>query len=123
VSLVVLPDGSFEVEHGDGTIEPADLLATVAMPPPFRAEAVRRSGSTWAVGARAIAVVELSPFLSGDELEVVFDGVERRVRIDGEPSFASVPELEGLAAPRFETWVARAHRIRGEMWEAELEPL
>ena len=83
---------------------------------------MRRSGSTWAVGARAIAVAELRD-ASADELEVVWDGTERTVRLDGEPSLSSVPELERLAAGRFDTWVARARRLDGDLYEVEVEPL
>jgi hypothetical protein len=119
----MLADGSCVIEGGDGTIEPAELLASAAVRPPFRAEAVRRSGSTWAVGTRAIVVVELSPFGSCDEVEVVWDGAERTVRIDREPSFSSVPELERLASARFDSWVARARRICDDAWEVEIEPL
>jgi hypothetical protein len=123
LGLVVLADGSCLIEDGEGTIDAEELLASVGVRPPFRAEAVRRSGSTWAVGTKAIVVAELSPFESGQHVEVVWDGVERAVRIDGGPSFSSVPELERLASTRFDTWVARARRLRDETWEVEIEPL
>ena len=119
----MLADGSWVVEEGDGAIEPAELAAALGVQPPFRAEAIRRTGSTWAVGAKAIAVVELPLVFSSDELEVVWDGTERTVQIDGEPSFSSVPELEQLASSRYDTWVARARRIRDETWEVEIGPL
>jgi hypothetical protein len=123
VGFVALPDGSFAVESSDGVVDLAALVEPLGLRPPFRAEAIRRSGTTWAVGARAIETAELSGLLSGQELEVVWDGTERSVRIDGEPSFASVPELERLAASRFGTWVARARRIRDDIFEIEVGPL
>jgi hypothetical protein len=123
LGFVVLADGSCVIEAGEGTIDPAELVASAAIRPPFRAEAVRRSGSTWAVGTRAIVVAELAPSRSGGEVEVVWDGAERTVRIDGEPSFSSVPELERLASARFDSWVARARRICDDVWEVEIEPL
>ncbi len=43
--------------------------------------------------------------------------------MEGEPSFGSLPSLEQFAGERFETYVARARRIEGELWEVELAAL
>jgi hypothetical protein len=122
LGIVVLPDGSYLLEDGDGELDPDGLGSALGLRPPFRAEGVRRSGSTWAVGGRSIAVAEL-PGVSADEIEIAWDGVERTVRIDDGPSFSSVPELERIASERFDTWVARARRLRGRLWEIDVEPL
>jgi HSP20 family molecular chaperone IbpA len=118
----VLPDGSRPASDAVDGVDPEQLARSLGLRPPFRAEAVRRSASTWAVGARAITVAEL-PGVSADELEIVWDGTERAVRIDGEPSLSSIPELERLAARRFDSWVARARRLDERLWEVEVEPL
>ena len=123
MNFVVLPDGSHVVE-GDGVpTDAAELARSLEHEPPYRAEAVRRDGSTWAVGVRAILVVELPATLLGDELELVWDGHERSARVSGAPSFASVSELEAIAAARFDTWVVRARRLRDVFWEVEVGPL
>jgi hypothetical protein len=118
----VLADGSYVVETDDDP-DVALLARSLELAPPYRAEAVRRTGSTWAVGAREILVVELPESMLGDEIELVWDGVERSTLVDGTPRLASVPELETLAASRFDTWVVRASRLRGPLWEVEAGPL
>ena len=98
------------------------LAGGLELLPPYRAHAVHRGGSTWAVGARSIDVLEL-PSASGGEIEIVWDGSERATRIDGEPTLGSVPGLESFAASRYDTWVVRALRLRDTLWEIELAPL
>lgn len=122
-SFVELLDGSFVMEAGDGSGDVSVLARSLALAPPCRVEAVRRAGATWAVGGRAVMVVELSVAVLGDELELVWDGVERATRVGGAPSLVSVSELETLAASRFDTWVVRAHRLRDAFWEVEVGPL
>ena len=107
----------------DGDPDVAPLADSLELAPPYRAEAVRRDGSTWAVGVRAILVVELPASVLGDELELVWDGYERSARVGGSPSLASVSELEALAAARFDTWVVRARRLRDVSWEVAVGPL
>jgi hypothetical protein len=123
VRFVLLADGSLVVEGGP--VRPADvgfLTASLELEPPYRVEAVRRSGATWAVGARKIDVVELPGSLACEQLELVWDGRERSSLVDGSPSFLWVAELADLAAG-LESWVARARRLRGSLWEVELGPL
>jgi len=121
IAFVALPDGSFVVEHGRG--DPARLARALDLRPPYRAEAVRRGASTWAVAAVEISVHELGPASLGDEIEIAWDGVERSTRIDGMPTIASVPALEAVAAGRHDRWVARARRLRDSFWELEIDPL
>jgi hypothetical protein len=122
-AFVALTDGSFVVERGDERFDPEVIASALELDPPYRAEAVRRSGSTWAAGARAIVLVELWESVPGDELELVFDGIERSVVVDGSPTLASVPELEALASERFDSWVVRAARVRDRLWEVEVGSL
>lgn len=122
-SFVELLDGSLVMESGDGSGDLSLLARSLELAPPCRIEAVRRAGSTWAVGGRAILVVVLPASVLGDELEIVWDGAERATRVGGTPSLVSVSELETLAASRFDTWVVRAHRLRDTFWEVEVGPL
>ena len=119
---MALADGTYVVETGAGA-DVSLLAESLDLAPPYRAEAVRRTGSTWAVGAREILVVELPESISGDEIELVWDGVERSMRVGGAPRLTSVFQLETLAAARFDTWVVRARRLRGVSWEVEVGPL
>ncbi len=45
-----------------------------------------------------IEVVELVPDVAGDAIEVVFDGRERTVVVDGFPTLSGVPALEAIGA-------------------------
>jgi hypothetical protein len=123
VRFVALRDGSNLVEESGDTVTVEAIVAALDSEPPYRAEAVRRDATTWAVGIRAIHVVELPPSVLGDELELVWDGRERSTRVGGVPTLASVYELEALASARFETWVVRASRLRDTSWEVEIGPL
>ncbi len=49
----------------------------------------------------------------GTRLEVTWDGSERTVRIDGEPTLAGIPELERIGAARYASYVVTASRPRG----------
>jgi hypothetical protein len=121
-TFVALADGSFLVERGD-ELDPTPLAAALELEPPYRAEARRRSGATWAVGARRIRVVESALPASGNEVEIVWDGRERSVRVDGEPTLTVAPALEELGASRPGGWVVRARRLRNSLWEVDLEAL
>ena len=119
--FVVLPDDSLVVEDGDADPEP--FRAALSVAPPFRAHAVRRDGTTWAVAARKIETVELEEAPAGDEVEIAWDGAERTVRIDGQPTLRGVPALERLAGARHSTYVVTAVRLAGEVWEVAVSPL
>ena len=117
----MLDDGTVVGEGGDA--DPASFRAAVSVAPPFRAHAVRRDGTTWAVAARRIETAELDDEPAGNEIEIAWDGAERSVRIDGEPTLRGVPALERLAAARHSTYVVTAARLAGEVWEIAVSPL
>ena len=56
-------------------------------------------------------------------MELVWDGAERSVRIDGEPTLSGVPELERLGAARHATYVVTAARLLGPVWEIAVAAL
>lgn len=122
--LVALADGRVLVENGPLGLDGEALAGALAgaLDRPFRAVAVRRP-ELWVVGARAIQVAELSSAPDGDDIEVVADASGVAVRIDGLPSSAHLPELEALGSARFRTFVVRAHRLAGRLFEVEVEPL
>jgi hypothetical protein len=102
----------------DGPPSPARLAAAVeaALAPPFRAEAVRRHGSLWAVAARRVELVAL-PGLEGEELELASHKGVRTLAVDGERRFGTLPALER------DEHVVRARRLEGDLWEVESDPL
>jgi hypothetical protein len=115
-TFVALPDGELVIEEGPEGIDPLAAAIEEELRPPYRAEAVRRGDTLWAVAGRRIEVVEL-PGVAGEELELSLRGGERTFLFDGERAFGGVPELE---RPEH---VVRARRIDGELWEVEATPL
>jgi hypothetical protein len=124
VHFVALTDGTLVVEED----EPDDALAPLAdaveatIPAPYRAEAVRRGPTTWAVAASRIAIIEV-PGLRGDEAELVVTREGRTLHVDGRPTFGSAPALERAGAAQGGEYVVRATRLDGELWEVEATPL
>ncbi len=124
VEFVALEDGTLVVaeDEPDAAVEGlADALDDM-LAPPFRAEAVRRSGDTWAVAARRIRIVE-APELNGDEAELVGTPSGWTLRIDGRTSLQRAPALERAGAGAGPEFVVRAARVDGDLWEVEATPL
>jgi hypothetical protein len=123
VHFVALPDDTLLVDE-DVDAEPlASALDDVAEPP-YRAEAVRRGETQWAVGLRRLEVVDLkedSP--EGEELILTSrDGV-RELLVDGEPTFSGSAVLEELGAARAHSFVVQGRRLVDTMWEVTVAPL
>ena len=86
VHFTALPDGTLLVEEEvpDGALTPFAEAIEATIAPPYRAEAVRRDETVWAVGAQRIRVREF-PDHDDDELELVEDGqVVIGRRLDGD---------------------------------------
>jgi hypothetical protein len=115
-AFVALSDGTLVVEDGPDRIETLAQAVESEVPTPYRADAVRREGDLWAVGAKRIEVVDL-PGVTGDEIELVSSGTDRTLVVDGARSFGTVAALERPGH------VVRARRIDGELWEVEVDPL
>jgi hypothetical protein len=125
VHFVALPEGGLVVDE-DVPEAALDRLADAveaSLAPPYRAEAIRRDGDTWAIGARRTAVVELSAGIAGDEIELAVRDGERTLTIDGSPTDERIPVLEELAPTYGEEYVARASRLDERLWEVEVFPL
>jgi hypothetical protein len=125
LEFVCLPDGSLLLDDdldADAVGPLADALEQ-SVRRPFRAQAVRQDATTWTAAARAIEVVKLPDGVEGDEVVVSSDGGETTVTVDGEDSFGSVPELERLGTSRFDSYVVRADRLDGNLWDVRVSPL
>lgn len=117
--FVGLEDGSLLVEEGDGDLTPLADAIEQELPRPYRATAVRRGETRWAVAGRKLQVVAL-PEPGGDEVELALRGDERTLLVDGSSVFGSIPELEALAT---RDAVVRAARLDGNLWEVRVDPL
>jgi hypothetical protein len=126
LAFVALPDGTLlldDDEVPEEAIAPMAAALETSVVPPYRAEAVRKGDNRFAVAARRIEVAEVPEEVDGDEVDLtVYDG-EKVLRIDGERSFGSIRSLEELAAKRFPSYVLRAERLDGVLWEVVVAAL
>ena len=116
--FVELADGRVVAE--DDACDVTAIASGISTPAPYRARAVKRDDRTWVVAVRRIETVELADDPGGDFVELAWDGVERTVRIDGEPTLAGVAELERLGAARGRAYVVTASRLEGAVWEVSV---
>ncbi len=119
--FVALADQTLLVEEGEHVEALADALDSV--PPPYRAEAVRRGESQWAVGIHRIEVVSLPDAPEGQELTLTARDGGRTLLVDGAPVFGSLPELERLGEARGESYVVQGNRLADDLWEVRVVPL
>ena len=124
VHFVAVPDGSVIVDEEvpDGAVIPLAEAVEETIQPPYRARAVRRSDSVWAVGAMRIDVAELPDDFEGQELELVVRQGTRVLHVDGRPAFDVPPGLDALASGEGDR-VVRARRLDETLWEAEVDAL
>ena len=115
--FVGLEDGSLVVEEGDGDLTALAVAIEREVKAPYRATAIRRGETQWAVAAHGIRVIQL-PEPGGDEIELAVRGEERTLVVDGNRSFGTLPELEALADGDA---VIRASRLEGSLWEVRVD--
>jgi len=124
VHFIALTDGTLVVEEA----EPDDALVPLAeavessIPPPYRAEAVRRGPETWAVAASRIAIAAV-PGLNGDRAELVVTRDGRTLNVDGRATLGHAPALEWIGQLEGTEYVVRAERVDGDLWTVEATAL
>jgi hypothetical protein len=123
IEFVALPDGTLLVEDdvGDEALAPLADALEQSLEAPYRARAIHRGGDTWAVAANRIRVVEVPEPVDGDELELTVADGERTLNVDGKSAFGSVSTLERLSD--HDSFVVRARRLDGDLWEVRVSPL
>jgi hypothetical protein len=124
VVFVALPDGELLVEVGD---EPGDLTPLAEAvererPRPYRAQAVRRDGDSFAVGVVGIEVAPL-PGTEGDSVALTVNEGVRALEIDGRPSPGRAEALEELGEGAGRSYVVRAERLEGDLFEVRVDRL
>jgi hypothetical protein len=124
VHFVALADGTLVVDEDepDGALTSLAEAVEQAIPPPYRAEAVRKGPETWAVAASRIAIAQV-PGLTGDQAELTSTREGRVLRIDGRTTMGSVRELERLGETEGTEYVVLAKRLDGDLWEVEATAL
>lgn len=119
VRFVGLDDGTLLIEEGDGDLAPLADAIEQDIERPYRATAVRRSDTTWAIAGHRLRVVEL-PDAGGDEIELAIVDRAQTLAVDGTRSFGSIPELAQLADGDA---VIRASRLDDDLWEVRVDAL
>lgn len=119
LAFVALPDGTFVLES-EAEIDPTPFAAALAndLGRPYRAVGVRRP-EVWVVGAVSIDAGRLDPEPRGNELELTWNGSELTLTIDDVPADPGRAEaLSRVARQRVVgPFAARAHRLRGDLFE------
>lgn len=124
VDFVVLADGTILTEDDAADLSPLAEALEEHLRPPYRAHAVHKEGKLWAVGARAIDVLELEQDVRAEEVDVAVIGRRRTVVVDRELSSVAVPELERLGHERgYGDFVVHARHLDGPLWEVKVSPL
>lgn len=122
--FVVLPDRTLLVEEGaDSSLEPLAAAVEQDLRPPFRARAVRRGETMWAVEANRIEVLELPDAPGGEAIDVTrtADGVT--VAVDEQRIFGSLPALEERGEQAGREYTVHAERLDGDLWEVRAAAL
>jgi hypothetical protein len=122
--FVSLPDGSLLVEEGpDTSLEPLATAVEQELRPPYRARAVRRDESLWAVEATRIEVLELPDAPGGDAIDVTHTADGTVVAVDEAPVFGSIPALEQRGEREGTDYAVHAERLDGNLWEVKAAAL
>jgi hypothetical protein len=120
LSFVTLPDGTIVVDEDipDGAAAPLADAVERYLQPPYRAGALRRDGTLWAVAAARVTLLELES-IEGDALDASRVGEKVMLAVDGVESLAPLEIRRVL--DRWEGDVAvTAERIDGSTWVAEV---
>jgi hypothetical protein len=123
VHFVALPDNTLLVDE-DVDADPLAAALDDTFDSPYRAEAVRRGESQWAVGIRRIEVVDLgdnSP--DGEELTLTWRDGNHELLVDGTPAFGSIAALQRLGESRADSYVIQGRRLADRLWEIRVAPL
>jgi hypothetical protein len=123
VNFVALEDRTLIVDEDvpDDAVTPLADAVETQLNPPYRAEGTRR-GDVWAVGVRKIRVERLADEIGGDTVELAVQDGERTVLVEGALAMGSFASLEALAAG-MPSYVIRADRLDGDLWEIAVLPL
>src|ERR687887_967609 len=116
VDFVALPDGSLlvEQEDGDAALEPLAAAVEERLGPPYRARAARQTESLWAVSANRIEIARFET--DGDRIELTQSADGKSLRVDGMPSFGSIPALERLGEASGPSFAVHAERVDADLW-------
>jgi hypothetical protein len=122
--FVALPDGTLLVEEGpESPLDPLAAAVEQAVPPPYRAQAIRQSESLWAIQARRIEVIELPDGPDGDAIDLTHTADGSTLAVDDIRIFGSLPPLEARGLREGHEYAVHAERLDGDLWEVRASAL
>ena len=124
VLFVSLADGSLLVEDGEDS--PLDALAAAVeqeLLPPYRARAVRRGETLWAVEAKRIEVLSIPDAPGGDAIDLTTTAEGMTLAVDDERTFGSIPVLEQRGQREGSEYTVHAERLVDDVWEVRAAAL
>jgi hypothetical protein len=124
VRFVSLADGTLLVEEGADS--PLDGLAAAVeqeLRPPYRARAVRRGESLWAIEAKRIEVLSIADAPAGDAIDVTRTADGTTVSVDDVRIFGTIPVLEQRGQREGSDYTVHAERLDDDMWEVRASAL
>lgn len=124
VRFVALPDGSLLLEEGADS--PLGALATAVeqeLRPPYRARAVRRGETLWAVEARAIEVLAIPDAPDGETIDLTRTPDGTTLTVDDAHPFGSIPVLAQRGEREGSDYTVHAEHLEGDLWEVRATAL
>jgi hypothetical protein len=124
VRFVSLADGSLLVEEGADS--PLDALAAAVeqeLRPPYRARAVRRGETLWAIEAKRIEVLSIPDAPAGDAIDLTQTADGMTLSVDGQRIFGSIPVLEQRGERQGSDYTVHAERLDDDVWEVRAAAL
>jgi hypothetical protein len=124
VQFVSLPDGTLLVE--DGADSPLDALAAAVeqeVPSPYRARAVRRGETLWAVEAKRIEVLQIPEAPAGDTIDLTQTADGTTLTVDDQRIFGSIPVLAQRGEREGREYTVHAERLDGDIFEVRAAAL
>ena len=124
VRFVSLADGSVLVE--EGVDSPLDALAAAVeqeLRPPYRARAVRRGETLWAIEAKRIEVLSIPDAPEGDTIDLTQTADGLTLTVDDQRVFGSIPVLEQRGQREGRDYTVHAERLDDDAWEVRAAAL
>jgi hypothetical protein len=124
VRFVSLADGSLLIE--EGTDSPLDALAAAVeqeLRPPYRARAVRRGETLWAIEAKRIEVLAIPEAPEGDAIDLTHTAEGTTLAVDELRIFGTIPVLEQRGRREGSEYTVHAERLDGDVWEVRAAAL